>query len=327
MPSAGDTMRYSTTAAQGIDLVTTGAGVIWDMGQLVPQAAGADTAVTVGSTPLLYQFYFNNQFLYPQHRADHAQKGPSFGAQGLQVTDVYEYFKNSSDGFRNVGFGASINGVPSSVRRIPIDRIYEFPMNFGDVNNSPSFFELTVPTLLYYSQSQQRDNVVDGWGTLYLPADTFQVLRVKSVLQRHDSVYVDQFGTGFGFDQPETIEYKWVAAGMDAPVLVVTTVGGTATTARFHYDPIIITALPEHSNFVPTVYPNPVSDHLTISLPAKSIGTAVIIDASGKIVRTGISLIGSDMLRIDVTELLSGTYTVRSTDVDRPWSVQFVVSR
>ena len=326
MPSAGDTMRYSTAAAQDIDVLTTGAGVTWDMSQLVPQGSGADTAVTVGSTPLLYQFYFNNQILYSQYKADYAQKGPSFGAQGLQVSDVYEYYKKGSDGFRNVGFGASINGVPASVRRIPIDVVYEFPMNFGDVSNSPSYFELTVPSLLYYSQSQQRDNVVDGWGTLYLPTDTFQVLRVKSVIQHHDSVYVEQFGTGFGFDQPETIEYKWIAAGMDAPVLSVTTVGGTATTARFFYDPTIVTAVVENEQLTPGIYPNPVSDVLSISIPNKMIGTASIYDAGGKEIRGGIRLNGTDLLKVDVAQLELGSYVLRSVGGERPWSKQFVVS-
>ncbi|HQV51429.1 MAG: T9SS type A sorting domain-containing protein [Flavobacteriales bacterium] len=326
MPSAGDTMRYSTIAAQGIDVLSTGAGYTWDMSLLVPQGSSADTAVTVGSTPLLYQFYFNNQILYPQHKADYAQKGPSFGAQGLQVSDVYEYYKKGTDGFRNVGFGASINGVPASVRRIPVDVVYEFPMNFGDVSSSSSFFELTVPTLLYYSQSQQRDNVVDGWGTLNLPTNTFQVLRVKSVVQHHDSVYIEQFGTGFGFDQPETIEYKWLAAGMDAPILIVTTVGGAATTARFFYDNSIVTTIVENEQLTPKIYPNPVSDMLSISIPNKMTGIASIHDASGREIRGGIRLNGTDLLKVDVAQLEPGTYVLRSVGGERPWSKNFVVS-
>lgn len=326
MPSAGDTMRYSTIAALDIDLLFTGAGVTWDMSDLLPLADGADTAVTIGSTPLLYQFFFNNQILYPQHKADYAQKGVSFGAQGLQVSDVYEYYKKGSDGFRNVGFGANINGVPASVRRIPVDVVYEFPMNFGDVSSSPSFFELTVPALLYYSQSQQRDNVVDGWGTLNLPTNTFQVLRVKSVIQRRDSIYIEQFGTGFGFDEPETIEYKWIAAGMDAPVLIATTVGGVATTARFFYDPSIMTEVAENDRSELYVYPNPVSEELSISIPYDMTGSVAICDASGREVITGIYINGVDPLKIDVAQLEPGTYVLRSVGSDRLWSVQFVVS-
>ena len=61
-----------------------------------------------------------------------------------------------------------------------------------------------------FSQDQVRNNVVDGWGTLYLPADTFQVLRVKSTLQRSDSIYIEQFSFGFRLPEPETIGHTQI---------------------------------------------------------------------------------------------------------------------
>nr|MBP8878230.1 hypothetical protein [Flavobacteriales bacterium] len=67
MPNAGDTIRYRTTAAQNIDLDLTGADLVWDYGDLAIQAEAADTIVSVGSTPFLYQLFFNNIFLYPQN--------------------------------------------------------------------------------------------------------------------------------------------------------------------------------------------------------------------------------------------------------------------
>lgn len=85
------------------------------------------------------------------------------------------------------------------------------------MDTSFSEFTLSVPTLFSFTQRQWRYNEVDGWGTLYLPADTFEVLRVKSTLERTDSAYVEQFGQGFTFPEPETIEYKWIAQGMDLP--------------------------------------------------------------------------------------------------------------
>lgn len=327
MPSAGDTMRYRTTVATGIDLDLTGANTTWDFSTLDPGAEGADTAVTVGSTPLLYQFYFNNPFLYPDHRADYAMKGAGFGFQQLEVEDLYDYYKRDAGAFENVGFGATINGIPASVRRMPVDRIHSFPMEFGDTDGSFSSFELEVPTLLYFSQDQQRDNAVDGWGTLYLPADTFEVLRVRSVLQRHDSIYIDQFGIGFGFDEPETVEYKWIAAGMDAPVLLVTTVGGVATTARFYYDPTsIITGLERTEALRPNVFPNPADRTLYITLPADATGNAVLCDAQGRTVQ-GPFRLRAGTVEVDVHAVAPGAYVLRSVDAARPWSVPVAVQR
>ena len=44
MPNANDTLRYRTTIATGVDVGTTGAGIIWDFGQLNPLLEAADTA-------------------------------------------------------------------------------------------------------------------------------------------------------------------------------------------------------------------------------------------------------------------------------------------
>ena len=60
MPSAGDTMRYQNTTLQSFDDGDTGPGHAWHFESLLPEGEAADTAVTVGSTPFLYQFYFNN---------------------------------------------------------------------------------------------------------------------------------------------------------------------------------------------------------------------------------------------------------------------------
>ncbi len=153
---------------QDIDLDLTGADLVWDYGDLAIQAEAADTIVSVGSTPLLYQLFFNNIFLYPQNRADHAQKGVSFGFQQLTY-DVFDYFQLTPMACSNVGFGANVNGLPTSVRRVPMDRIHAFPMAFGDVDTTVSAFNVTVPTLLTFGQNQVRVNEVDGWGTLVLP--------------------------------------------------------------------------------------------------------------------------------------------------------------
>lgn len=186
MPEPGDTVRYRTTTAQGIDPTQTEAGMIWDMGFLTPDLEQADTIVTVASTPLAYQFFFNNGILYPDHQASFAQRGQGFNFQVLTVSNVFEYFRNDGTGLQNVGFGANVNGVPTSVRRQPVDRVHSFPMNYGDTDTSYSTFTVTIPNTFSFTQRQWRYNEVDGYGTLYLPTDTFEVLRVRSRESRED---------------------------------------------------------------------------------------------------------------------------------------------
>lgn len=310
MPSAGDTVRFRTTTTIS-DMADTGPAHLWDFSNLVPGGEGADTMVTVGSTPFLYQFFFNNVLLYPQHKADFAMRGTSIGIQGFSLSDLFDYYKSNSVGYRNVGFGANLNGLPTSVQRDPVDWIYRFPLNYGDTDSSASHFQVSVPTLGFYGQDQFRRNEVDGWGTLILPADTFQVLRVKSRIARTDTIYISQFGFGFSIPEPETVEYKWLAQGMDEPVLQVTSVGGINTVVRFFYQPDDITtgiASVQPSERV-RAWPNPVNS--VLHLEGSVEGTLDIIAADGRVLRT---IPGSSLRArtIDVSDLAPGLYTLRS---------------
>ncbi len=325
MPSAGDTVRYRTTAAVGIDPVPTEAGYVWDFGMLSPDLEGADTCVTVASTPLLYQFYFNNPFLYPDHRADYAVRGQGFDFQALTVSAVYDYFKRDADGFDNVGFGANVNGVPASVRRIPVDHVHVFPMNFGDMDTSFSEFTLNVPSLFSFTQQQTRFNEVDGWGTLYLPTDTFEVLRVKSTLVREDSIFISQFGQGLTFPEPETIEYKWVAQGMDEPVLQLTTIAGQPTTARFYYEmnDITTSAAALVAGSV-GVFPNP-ADEL-VRLQGLEVGARVTVRNSAGIEVGNFRVAdATGALQIDTDRMAPGLYTATSVGEGSARTIRFVV--
>jgi hypothetical protein len=324
MPSAGDINRRSTAALAQFDENDTGPGHVWDFSALQPQLATADTCVTVGSTPLLYQFFFNNPLVYPDHDADHAVRGQEFDFQALQITAVFDYFRRDADGFDNVGFGANINGLPSSVQRLPVDHVYELPLNFGNTSNSASAWEVEVPGLLFFRQEQDRDNSVDGWGTLYLPTDTFDVLRVTSVINRTDSVFVDQFGIGFSVPEPETIEYKWLADGMDVPVLQVNTVGGTPTTVSFWYDPL--TLVPEDAvGFSLLAYPNPGSDIVHVRLPDASGGLLTLHDATGREVMTKPVARGDVLVSVDLTGYATGVHFLRMKG--RAWASRLVIER
>ncbi|MFZ1687297.1 MAG: T9SS type A sorting domain-containing protein [Flavobacteriales bacterium] len=325
MPSAGDLSVRWTSVLTTFDDTDTGPSHAWDFSALTPQLETADTAVAVSSTPLLYQFFFNNPFLYPEHDADYAVRGQNFDFQALQITDVYEYFKRDADGFDNVGFGANINGLPASIQRLPVDHVYELPLDFGSTSSSFSSWQVEVPGLLFFRQEQQRDNTVDGWGTLYLPTDTFQVLRVMSVLNRTDSVFVDQLGFGFTLPEPETIEYKWLAAGMDIPVLQVNTVGGQPTTVRFWYDSLGLSTPEVATVPAPSLFPNPSNDLVHVRLPNTDGGMLRLYDATGREVRSVLLSRGAAIAMVDVAGLAPGLYDLRLDTSN--WSGKLAIDR
>jgi hypothetical protein len=159
-----------------------------------------------------------------------------------------------------------------------------------------------------------------------LPGFTFDVLRVRAVLEQRDSIYVDQFGFGFATNRPETVEYRWVALGMDAPVLIVTTVAGIATTARFFDGAQVGVGVAEGLvRDGSALWPNPADATLYVQLPEGVGGVAVVYDAQGReVYRSGAHRAGA-LFTIPVEGLTPGAYTVQLGDGGLPWSKRFVV--
>ena len=73
---------------------------------MFPLSQSVDTFVSVQETPWVYQLVFWGS-------ANLAQPLKDFDFfQGFQVTDVYDFFKNTSSDFRKTGYGVTLNGIP-----------------------------------------------------------------------------------------------------------------------------------------------------------------------------------------------------------------------
>ncbi len=319
MPNVNDTFRLSTTSnIQGNDPKLTGANYMWNYTNLVPDAQRIDTFFSVSSTPFAYQFYFNNNFSYPNHKASYALRGPDISIPQVSITEVFNFIKNSSSAYDNVGFGSKINGVPSSTQRIPVDREYEFPMNYLANHISNSEFGMSVSGFGYYGQSMERIDSVDGWGNLITPFGTFNCLRVKSILNKIDTTYIDQFNFGASTPRPEEIEYKWLAANEGVPVLKIVTIGGNVSQIIYKDSLRLNVGIAEINkiNNV-SIYPNPVKSNLTINYNGEIIGKLKIRlkDILGNDVVTvydGSSIKGQTKLTLDLTpySIKTGIYFI-----------------
>ncbi len=268
MPEPGDTIRKSNTfILDGIDYELTGPGFNWDFSSLALTAQQVDTFVNVTETPFIYQAFFNNQFLYPDHKATVAYKISTFsGLPGFQFSDSYQFLKNSPESYREVGYGVSYQGFTVPIQYSQIDTLYRFPLTYGQIDSSTAFFEVDIPDFIYASIDRKRKNVVDGWGTLTTPFGQFQTLRVKTEIQEYDSVYIDSLSTGIPLDRNYT-EYKWLAKGFHAPVLQVTVEGFLVTASYIDTLRSIFSGIYDfHGRNVHfSVYPNPSDDFVSLS--------------------------------------------------------------
>lgn len=309
MPGVNDTFRLSTTAnVQGNDPKLTGTNYTWNYANLVPAIQRIDTFFSVSSTPIAYQFYFNNNILYPAHKASYALKGVDIGIPQVPITEVFNFVKNSSSAYDNVGFGSKINSVPSSTRNIPVDREYVFPMNYNDNHISESEFGITVPTFGYYGQSMVRTDTVDGWGSVTTPFGTFNCLRVKSILNKIDTTYLDLLSLGTTIPRPQEIEYKWLAANEGVPVLKIVTIGGNVSQIIYKDSLRLNVGIAELKTLNDVnIFPNPAKSKLTISYTASVSGKVKINlkDILGKdvaVIYNEINPSGQNKLEIDLSK-------------------------
>ena len=321
MPSSGDIYTYSTT--QDFWNLnpgnSAGPNQIWDFTFLSPENQRRDTFVTVSSTPLAYQFFFNNPFLYADYLSDHALRLPiGGGPQGggpVSISNAFSYYRIDSTAYIQTGFGARINNVPSSEQYDPRDFIYRFPMNFGNTDASTAKYLVSVPTLGAYGQTIDRSNLVDGWGTLITPLGTFQALRLKTTIVNTDTFYFDQVGFGTSFQRPPTTEYHWLAPGMGTPLLSITQIAqgpGPASNFITYQDTLQPVSVSEAISHASTAFPNPALDRIRITgLQHTDLTPAQVrfFNAAGQSLDLRMDLESNGML-IHRDELPAGIYFV-----------------
>jgi hypothetical protein len=100
------------------------------------------------------------------------------------------------------------------------DTILHFPVTYGDQYASSTSWLLDLSPVgqnIRYESHQQRETKIDSWGTLVTPYQTFEnVVRMRSVIQRQDSITTDSFSMPLNLTQ---VEYMWLDTNYKLPVM------------------------------------------------------------------------------------------------------------
>ncbi len=303
-PNSGDNYIYNNATTVGIDVSTTGANQTWDYSSLIETTSDTIIHVSVGSTPGIYQFYFNNQFIYPNYKSSYAIKGREISAFNVvTISDVFNYHKKNNSSLEMVGFGANINGLPASIKYDTIDQIYPLPMTYGTTDSTSAYYLLDVPNMGTYGQWIKRKVEVDGWGEVTTPNQTYpQSIRVKTTLYQRDTLKTEQpFSLpGVAFDRPVQYIYEWFVLGVGSPVLSFTEQAGQITEAK--YFEVNATTITENNDFEFSIFPNPTKESINISTPFDN-GLMQIMDLSGRFIFDG-----ELRTTFDVSNLETGSY-------------------
>lgn len=288
MPSAYDgIIKSSALNLQQYDFQQTGENYIWDYSGLQPISQAVDTFMRVTDTPLMYWPFF----LLNANLASPALEDSPIPE--LPLSDVFRFFNSSSNNYRDVGFAAMISGLPLPFAFEAPDILYDFPMNYGNVDSSESGYSFGLPDIAFILVDRKRVNTVDGWGTLITPYGSFDVLRLRSEVTEYDSIYIDSLNVGLPINREYT-EYKWLGKDQKIPLLFVTddllSLGvDYVDSARFE-----VVGINRNEGFSLSenrlVYPNPTSGIVHIQLDDESNGPIeyYLFDLTGKLIFSSI---------------------------------------
>jgi len=243
MPHIGDTLRVSMTSIVPTGYNQTGMDTIWDFSALQPQSQRVDSFVNVNTTPTAYYIYFG--LLNGANLAS-----PISAIPGLPLTDGFEFYKNETSSYGDMGLAYRTDEIPIIPAKYDNpDIFYHFPLEPGVTWSSTASFSVSLPGIGFISRQKIRNSEVDGWGTLITPYGEFSVLRIKSMVNEHDSLYIDSLGMGFPLNRNIT-EYKWMGNGKGLPLLQITEEGMFATAIyrdiyRMPVQPLAVTLGPD----------------------------------------------------------------------------------
>lgn len=273
MPEPGQSMPISRKAPLGDAIIgyeLPGENIQWDFSSITKTEQQVVEYISPTSTDIQYICIaiFNNP-LDADHNSTVAKPGEGMSDPmgSIQVTDVFDFFKNDSSLFTNVGRSSNVNTVPTCIRNIPVDTLYVFPLEFGTTFTSNSAFEIDIPTIGYYGQTLNRSSVADAWGTITTPYGTFEALRIVSTLEFVDTIYYESMGFGAKFPHTET-HYTWLSNDMKFPVFSIEDKGQNfGGTIAFWPDTLDETGIIQHTEANEfTCVPNPADDYLNITL-------------------------------------------------------------
>lgn len=310
---AGEHLRYFKAATAGVDFTTTGQNSFWDYSQLSANSRFTDSFTSLFGSPTTYAFAFftSSNIAAPEKN--------NMSVAGFALSNVWNYYRKSATKFTQAGFAGNIQGIPFPLRYSSADLLYKFPCTFGNIDSSNYKYTLTIPIVGFTIKEQRiRHNLVDGFGTLITPSDTFyNVSRIHSRLDILDSVALDTLGLNVSNIASVRHEYKYLAKGYDWPVLEIITseVGNfetvTSVVCRDSLHPYvapITNAIAEEFEMSPSskVYPNPSDHYIMIELPENAYSYS-IYNSLGQKMLTRTIKVGGQVLE-DISSFSTGTY-------------------
>ncbi|MEX0966280.1 MAG: T9SS type A sorting domain-containing protein [Bacteroidia bacterium] len=303
-----------------LDVQQTGANQTWNFSNLTAGSQETDSFLSFSSLPLPVRLAFFNSGNLAINTAV-----PGLDSLPLPIPIPNSgtlIINKTSSAFIHTGFTFEFSGFPFPVKYADPDEIYKFPLEFTDRDSSTAFFNIQLPGLGYYEQALIRKVHVDGHGTLITPADTFEVLRVRTLILREDSIYMDTLGQGIRTPPEQEVTYEWLARNEGIPVM---SVSGRMVAGNFLPISGFFIGKPAQSNPTLTepiaekpedmkIFPSPAFSQLNIQYNFNFNTRIMLFNLNGKLVIEKQIFAGSKIAKLNVSGLSAGNYLLLVQD-------------
>lgn len=293
-PTLGMTLTYYSVQSQ-YSPGNSGANQTWNLSTMSGTSLGLTTIVTASSTT--YGSQFSN--------ANIAYSTPGSGVS---------YIKTSSTAQQNYGMAPESGAAVLSYYN-PED-LLRFPFTYNDTYSDTWGVTFVSGTTFY--RTGTTTVTADGYGTLITPTGTYtNVLRVHFYQSYRDSAYM---GMPYIINYTND-EYIWYKDGYRTPLAGVyhttNSISGDGYGASY---PSLGSGVDETAGILSSlsVFPNPASDMLNITLETENSGQIAITmsDVTGRL--TQVSAIadavqGVNNIVLDVSSLSPGIYYMTLT--------------
>lgn len=271
------------------DLEAAGPNAVWDFSTVIDLNEAPQTPQPMSSASTTALFVFNNPF-NSSYQCDFflPTELPDLGVDlsGIIPVDGFSnFYKTDGDAYTIAGLALGAAGFDVPVPYSDRDELFPLPLEADMTFSSTNALAMDIPETFGYWSDGTRDVVVDGWGTLILPDGEHDVLRVRTEIFAHDSIYIPQIGTPFAFDRTQVV-YQWWGQGHGFPLLEVTSLFGVPATSRYLNLSTEPSAVSEVSTNELTAYPNPATCSAPIQIHAPQGSVVEWFDSQGQLVTT-----------------------------------------
>ena len=242
----------------------------------------------------------------------------------------YIYLINASTGLTSLGSALTTDFGSGFVTVNQINSVAEILMDFPGTYNTAytNNFTTTTPAFHYGKMVSgftvdsirmksvvKKTVLVDAWGTLTTPLGTYNVIRSKETVIKHDTTDACILSLG-GWDPApgvkqisadSTTGYSWWANGVGFPLVTMNLDSAGALKQVQWLQTLPLAGINEYTaKENVTVYPNPAQNEINFGVDASKVSFIQILDITGRMVNS--FTVSSNNSVINTSDFANGAY-------------------